>query len=140
MQKDQLPAVRIGMVHYMIPYAVLPLYANMKGIDARLVPAARGLGASATQAFVQVYLPLSVPGIIGAGLLVFILSLGFYVTPALLGGGRVILVSMKIQQNAGLYFDWGAASSLGVILLVITFLIFWILGRFMRIERLFGGR
>jgi putative spermidine/putrescine transport system permease protein len=70
---------------------------------------------------------------------VFILSLGFYVTPALLGGGRVMMVSMKIQQNAGLYFDWGAASALGVVLLVVTLFIFWVLSRFMRVERVFGG-
>ena len=75
----------VGMVHYMIPYAVLPLYANMKGIDQRLVPAARGLGASPWEAFWRVYLPMCVPGILSAGILVFIFSLGFYVTPSAAG-------------------------------------------------------
>ena len=77
--------VLIGMVHVMVPYAVLTLYANMRGIDAGLVSAARSLGASRFQAFRMVFLPLTRPGLIGAGTLVFILSLGFYVSPALLG-------------------------------------------------------
>lgn len=130
----------IGMLHIMLPFMILPLYASLRAVDQNYMRAASNLGASPVRAFWTVFFPLSLPGVMAGSLLVFILSLGFYVTPALLGGGRVILVSMKIQQNAGLYFDWGAASSLGVILLVITFLIFWILGRFMRIERLFGGR
>jgi putative spermidine/putrescine transport system permease protein len=78
--------------------------------------------------------------VFAGSLLVFILCLGFYVTPALLGGGRVMMVAMKIQQNAGIYFDWGAASALGVVLLVVTIGIFWVIGRLLPIERLFGGR
>ncbi|MBN8188182.1 MAG: hypothetical protein GYB50_16220 [Rhodobacteraceae bacterium] len=61
-------------------------------------------------------------------------------TPALLGGGRVIMVSMKIQQNAALYFDWGAAPALGVVLRVITLALFPVMSRFTRVERMFGGR
>ena len=130
----------IGMLHIMLPFMILPLYAGLRAVDGNLMRAAANLGASPVRAFWTVFFPLSLPGVIAGSLLVFILSLGFYVTPALLGGGRVMMVSMKIQQNAGLYFDWGAASALGVVLLVITLLIFWILGRFMRVERLFGGR
>lgn len=129
----------IGMLHIMLPFMILPLYAGLRSVDANFMRAASNLGASPVRAFWTVFFPLSLPGVIAGSLLVFILSLGFYVTPALLGGGRVMMVSMKIQQNAGLYFDWGAASALGVVLLVITFVIFWVLGRFMRIERLFGG-
>src|SRR5882757_3849 len=77
--------VLIGMVHVMLPYAILTLYANMLGIDAGLVAAARSLGASRGQAFRMVFLPLTRPGLIGAGTLVFILSLGFFVTPSVLG-------------------------------------------------------
>lgn len=129
----------IGMLHIMLPFMILPLYAALRAVDANYMRAASNLGASPVRAFWTVFFPLSLPGVIAGSLLVFILSLGFYVTPALLGGGRVMMVSMKIQQNAGLYFDWGAASALGVVLLAITFVIFWVLGRFMRIERLFGG-
>ena len=129
----------IGMLHIMLPFMILPLYAALRSVDANYMRAASNLGATPVRAFWTVFFPLSLPGVIAGSLLVFILSLGFYVTPALLGGGRVMMVSMKIQQNAGLYFDWGAASALGVVLLAITFVIFWVLGRFMRIERLFGG-
>lgn len=129
----------IGMLHIMLPFMILPLYAALRAVDANYMRAASNLGASPVRAFWTIFFPLSLPGVIAGSLLVFILSLGFYVTPALLGGGRVMMVSMKIQQNAGLYFDWGAASALGVVLLAITFVIFWVLGRFMRIERLFGG-
>jgi len=129
----------IGMLHIMLPFMILPLYAALRAVDANYMRAASNLGASPVRAFWTVFFPLSLPGVVAGSLLVFILSLGFYVTPALLGGGRVMMVSMKIQQNAGLYFDWGAASALGVVLLAITFAIFWVLGRFMRIERLFGG-
>ena len=72
--------VVLGMVHYMIPYAALPLYANMKGIDRRLVPAARGLGASPSAAFAKVFLPLSSPGILSASILVFIFSLSGFMS------------------------------------------------------------
>ena len=130
----------IGMLHIMLPFMILPLYASLRTVDANYMRAAANLGASPIRAFWTVYFPLSTPGVIAGSLLVFILSLGFYVTPALLGGGRVMMVSMKIQQDAGLYFDWGAASALGVVLLAITLLVFWVLSRFMRIERLYGGR
>lgn len=80
--------VLIGMVHYMVPYAVLPLLANMQSLDTRVVQASRNLGASGGQTFRRVYLPLTKPGVIAASLLVFILSLGFYVTPAILGGAK----------------------------------------------------
>jgi putative spermidine/putrescine transport system permease protein len=130
----------IGMLHIMLPFMILPLYAALRAVDANYLRAAANLGASPTRAFWTVFFPLSLPGVIAGSLLVFILSLGFYVTPALLGGGRVMMVSMKIQQNAGIYFDWGAASALGVVLLAVTLAIFWVLSRIIRIERLFGGR
>ena len=129
----------IGMLHIMLPFMILPLYASLKTVDRNYMRAASSLGASPVRAFWTVFFPLSLPGVLAGSLLVFILSLGFYVTPALLGGGRVMMVSMKIQQNAGLYFDWGAASALGVVLLVVTLFIFWVLSRFMRVERVFGG-
>ncbi len=129
----------IGMLHIMLPFMILPLYAALRTVDPNYMRAASNLGAGPVRAFWTVFFPLSLPGVFAGSLLVFILSLGFYVTPALLGGGRVMMVSMKIQQNAGLYFDWGAASALGVVLLVVTLFIFWVLSRFMRVERVFGG-
>lgn len=101
--------IAVGMVHYMIPYAVLPLYASMRDIDPRLVPAARGLGATRFEAFRRVFLPLTKPGIVAATVLVFIFSLGFYVTPAILGGGRTLMVAEYIKLQILDLIRWGSA-------------------------------
>ena len=141
-----LPLVRnelgvvIGMVHYMIPYAVLPLYANMHGIDPRLVPAARVLGASARTAFLRVYLPLSLPGILAAGILVFIFSLGFYVTPALLGGGKTVMVAEYISVLIIEALNWGTGSMLATSLLAVVFLLLLLTARLVGLRRVFGVR
>jgi putative spermidine/putrescine transport system permease protein/spermidine/putrescine transport system permease protein len=126
----------IGMLHIMIPFLVLPLYATMRAIDRDYVRAAASLGASPTAAFWRVYLPLSMPGLAAGTVMVFVICLGFYVTPQFLGGGRVTTISMKIQTNVATYFDWGAASSLGVVLLVITVLVFWGFSRLLPLRRL----
>jgi putative spermidine/putrescine transport system permease protein/spermidine/putrescine transport system permease protein len=129
----------IGMVHIMIPFLVLPLYANMRAIDRDFVRAAASLGASPTAAFRRVYLPLSMPGLTAGTVMVFVICLGFYVAPQFLGGGRVTTISMKIQQNVATYFDWGAASSLGVVLFVVTLLLFWGVSRLTPLRRLTEG-
>ena len=126
------------MVHYMVPFAVLPLYANMRGIDLRLVSAARGLGASPWEAFLRVFLPLSLPGIIGAGVLVFIFSLGFYVTPAILGGGKTLMVAEYISLQITETLRWGLGSMLASTLLISVFAVMAILARFVNLRRLFG--
>jgi putative spermidine/putrescine transport system permease protein/spermidine/putrescine transport system permease protein len=115
----------IGMLHIMLPFFVLPMYAAMRAIDRDWMRAAASLGASPTVAFWTVFVPLTMPGVLAGALLVFVYCLGFYVTPAILGGGRVTMVAMKVEQNATIYSDWGAASSLGLVLLVLTFLIFF---------------
>jgi ABC-type spermidine/putrescine transport system permease subunit I len=122
----------IGMVHVMLPFFVLPLYASMRAIDPVLMRAAANCGASPSQAFRQVFLPLSLPGLAAGVGFVFVLCLGFFVTPALLGGGRVSMWSMQIADNLALYGNWGAASALGVVLLVTTAVILLLL------RRLFG--
>lgn len=131
--------VVIGMVHYMVPYAVLPLLANMRTIDPRLVPAARGLGASPAQAFLRVYLPLSLPGLIGAGILVFIFSIGFYVTPALLGGGRVTMVAEYMAVQVKETLDWGLGTALASSMLAVVFLMLALLARVVKFRKLFGA-
>jgi putative spermidine/putrescine transport system permease protein/spermidine/putrescine transport system permease protein len=128
------------MVHVLIPFLILPLYSVMRGIDQNYMKAAASLGASPSRAFWAVFFPLSLLGLLGGAVLVFVLSLGFYITPELLGGGKVMMVSMKIQQNAALYFNWGAASALGVVILVLTMGAFWGLGKLFPLERLFGGK
>jgi putative spermidine/putrescine transport system permease protein len=130
--------VVLGMVHYMIPYATLPLYANMKGIDPRLVPAARGLGAGPVQAFVKVYLPMSLPGLISAGILTFIFSLGFYVTPALLGGGKTIMIAEYIAVQINDTLNWGLGSMLATTLLLSILVLLAVMAIFVDLRKVFG--
>jgi len=129
----------IGMVHIMLPFLILPLYANMRTIDKDCLKAAANLGATPTRAFWTVFFPLSLPGLFAGLLIVFVLCLGFYVTPALLGGGKVIMAAMKISDNIELYFSWGAASALGVVLLVVTMIILFIASKLVSIDQL-GNR
>ncbi|MGI9336697.1 MAG: ABC transporter permease [Gammaproteobacteria bacterium] len=129
----------IGMVHIMLPFLVLPVYASMRAIDRDYLRAAANLGASPTSAFLQVFLPLSLPGVFAGALIVFVLCLGFFVTPAVLGGGKVIMVSMRITSNIELFFNWGAASALGVVLLVATLGVLYASSRLLRLDRLLGG-
>jgi putative spermidine/putrescine transport system permease protein len=130
--------VVLGMVHYMIPYAALPLYANMRGIDPRLVPAARGLGAGPVQSFLKVYLPMSLPGLISAGILTFIFSLGFYVTPALLGGGKTIMISEYIAVQINDTLNWGLGSMLATTLLLSIFALLAVMSIFVDLRKVFG--
>lgn len=130
----------IGMLHILLPFLVLPVYASLRAIDPAYLAAAASLGASPVRAFWTVFFPLSLPGLLAGCLLVFVLALGFYVTPAILGGGRVLMVAMKVQENAGLYLDWGAASALAVVLLLATLALFALLARLVPLERLLLGR
>jgi putative spermidine/putrescine transport system permease protein/spermidine/putrescine transport system permease protein len=129
----------IGMVHIMLPFLILPLYANMRTIDKDCLKAAANLGATPTRAFWTVFFPLSLPGLFAGLLIVFVLCLGFYVTPALLGGGKVIMVAMKISDNIELYYSWGAASALGVVLLVVTMIILFVASKLVPIDQV-GNR
>ncbi len=110
----------IGMTHVMLPFFILPVYAAMRAIDRIYVMAASSLGAGATRAFWTIFVPLSLPGVAAGSFLVFVLCIGFYVTPAILGGGRVIMIAQQIERSITLYTNWGAASALGVMLLVLT--------------------
>lgn len=131
--------VIVGMVQVMLPYAVLPMYATMRGIDRRLVQAAEGLGARPVSAFWRVYAPLTAPGVIAASLLVFISSIGFYVTPALLGGPRDVMIGELIVQQLSAVLRWGFASALAVILLLVTGALLLLVSRFVNIGKLLGG-
>ena len=129
----------IGMVHIMLPFLVLPLYGTMRSIDRDLLKAAANLGANPTQCFWRVFVPLSLPGLLAGVLIVFILCLGFYVTPAVLGGGKVTMVSNRIANDIEIFFNWGAASALGVVLLGLTLLLIFAAARFLRLGTMLGG-
>lgn len=113
-------SMMIGMIHIMLPFMVLPLYAVMQRIDMRLLPAAATLGAGRTAGFLLVFLPLSMPGVLAGSLLVFILSIGFFVTPALLGGLRETTYVMLIEQQVSRLLNWPLASAMSIILLLAT--------------------
>jgi putative spermidine/putrescine transport system permease protein len=141
-----LPLVRnefgviLGMVHYMIPYAALPIYASMHAMDQRLVPAARSMGASGWQAFRSVFLPLSLPGVLSAAVLCFIFALGFYVTPALLGGGRVIMIAEYIAVQIQETLNWGLGTMLATTLLLSVLLLLAAVSRLVDMRTLFGAK
>jgi putative spermidine/putrescine transport system permease protein len=113
-------AVLIGMVNILLPYMIMPIYSVLRGIDPNLSLAASSLGASKTKVFLKVTLPLSIPGIASGVLLVFIQSLGFYVTPMLLGGAKVMMVSGLIDMQMFAFLNWSFGSAIGVVLLFIT--------------------
>lgn len=131
--------VLIGMVHYMIPYAVLPLLVSMQSLDTRVMDASRNLGASSTQTFWRIYLPLTTPGLVASTLLVFILSLGFYVTPAVLGGGKVLMVAEYISVQLLVTLKWGTAAMLAALMLFGVLAMLWLMSRFMKLSTVFGG-
>jgi len=132
--------VTIGMVHYMLPLGILPLWAAMRDIDGRVLAASRGLGASATQTFVRVFLPLSLPGVIGAGLLVFIFSLGFFITPAILGGGKTIMVAEYINVQIHESLRWGVGTMIASTLVATIFALMFTLSRLVDLRSLFGAK
>ncbi|MBY8975859.1 ABC transporter permease [Rhodobacteraceae bacterium NNCM2] len=126
--------VVIAMIHVMLPFAILPMLTNMRGISDAYVKAARGLGASEWTAFRQVYFPQTLPGVMSGALLVFVLSIGFYITPALLGGGRVLMISEYITYQIQEFLNWGLGSALSVALLIATALVLVIAARFMNLR------
>ncbi len=119
--------VMVAMVHILLPFVVFPLYSVMVGIPANVLKAARSLGASSLQTFGRVYLPLVAPGLIGGAILAFVLALGFYVTPALVGGPGDQFVAYFIAYYANEELNWGMSGALSVVLLATTFVILIVL-------------
>lgn len=131
-------AVYIAMVHVQMPLAILPMYSVMQRIDHSLVRVAQGLGANPLQAFLHVFLPLSLPGVTGAGLLLFIGSLGFYITPVLLGGTSDLFIANLIDMQISAFLNWEAGAAIAFILLLTTVAVFLIYNRVMGMDRLLG--
>ncbi len=125
-------AVLIGMVHVLLPYMILPIFSAVRKVDPTLVLAAEGLGASRLQAFLRVTLPLTMNGVVAGITLVFTLSLGFFITPALLGGGRVVMIANLIEEQVRELLNWAFAGALSTILLVLTLAAFWGISRLAR--------
>jgi putative spermidine/putrescine transport system permease protein len=130
----------VATLHILLPFMVLPLYATMQTIPRDLLQAGASLGGSPSHTFWRIFLPLSLPGVLAGSTLVFVLSLGFYITPELLGGGRTIMVSMLVSRNVELYNQWGAASAVGVVLLLGVATIFLVVSRFIPLDRVLGQK
>ena len=129
-----LSGVLIGMVHVLLPYMVLPVYGAVRRLDPALVAAAQGLGASNWRIFWRIYLPLTLPGIFAGAVIVFVLSLGFYITPALLGGGKVMMVAVMIEQEVRQTLNWPFAAALSAVLLALTLGVYTVAQLFTRQE------
>lgn len=110
--------VVIGMVHFLIPFAVFPIATAMRNVDERAVMAARGMGAGRARIFWQVFVPMTAPGILGGALLVFVFAIGFFVTPAILGGGRSVMIAELIYLRIFQSPNWGLAAAISVVLML----------------------
>jgi putative spermidine/putrescine transport system permease protein len=122
------------MTHILLPFMVLPLYSVMRAIDPSYVRAAQSLGSRPWSAFLRVFLPLSLPGLSAGSLLVFIISVGYYITPALVGGTDGEMISNIIAFHMQRSNNWGLAAALGVLLLVLILALYWVY------DRLVGAR
>lgn len=131
--------VYVAMIHILLPFMILPLYSVMKNIPPSLMRAASSLGAKPITAFLKVYLPQSMPGISAGCLLVFILAIGYYITPALVGGPRDQMLSYFIAFFTNNTINWGMAAGLAVLLLAATVILYVVFNRFIGIERLRMG-
>jgi len=127
----------IGMTHVLLPFMVLPIVASMRRFDGDLTLAASGLGAPPLIAFWRIFFPMSLPGVLAGCLLVFVLAVGFYITPAILGG-RTAFFSMLIVMQVNRLLEFGFGSALGIILLAVVLLIVALGGRLVRLDDILG--
>jgi len=132
-------AVYVAMTHVLLPFMVLPLYSVMKGVSPTHMRAATSLGATPLKAFLGVYLPQTMPGIAAGTLLVFILALGYYITPALVGGTGDQMIAYFVAFYTNSTVNWGLASALGGLLLILSLVLFALYGRLVRVDGLASG-
>ncbi len=133
-------SVLVGMIHFMLPYMILPVYSVMTGIPRNLTDAAANLGANSYRTFWRIYFPLSLPGVGAGSLLVFIISLGFFVTPALLGGPKDTMLAQIIELEISDTLNWGFGAALSTILLTVTIALYALYDRLMSVERIYEGK
>ena len=129
----------ISMVHILLPFMILPLYSVMKTIPPSYMRAARSMGATGTYAFFRVYFPQTIPGIAAGTLLVFILAIGYYITPALVGGQDGIFISNEIARHIQKSLNWSLGAALGTILLVVVLALYWLYNKLVGVDNLKFG-
>jgi spermidine/putrescine transport system permease protein len=132
-------AVVIGLVHVLIPFMVMPIYATLEKLDRRLIEAAANLGSSPFFAFWEVVLPLSLPGVAAGALLTFILGFGSYITPVLLGSERTLMIANLIQSQFMEAFDWPFGAALSMVMLGLVLVLLAAFNRLIGLERLWGS-
>ncbi len=132
-------AVLIAMAHVLLPFMVLPIYSSLHAIPRDLPMAAANLGAGRIRTFVSVVFPLSLPGVFAGCLIVFVMSLGFYVTPALLGGPQTLMIATLIGQQASELLNWPFAGAISLVLLVLSLGITLVFKRVLNLERVLAN-
>jgi putative spermidine/putrescine transport system permease protein len=130
--------VVVGMTHFLIPFAVFPIASAMRHVDERVLLASRGMGAGRLRTFWSVFLPLTMPGILGAGLLVFVFSLGFFITPAILGGGRSVMAAEFVYVQTFQTTNWGLAAAISVVMVAIVAVLVMLMFRLTRVDKVVG--
>ncbi|WP_426129221.1 ABC transporter permease [Pararhizobium sp. PWRC1-1] len=130
--------VVLGMAHFLIPFAVFPIASSMRSLDERVFLAARGMGASRLRIFWSIFVPMTLPGILGAGLMVFVFALGFFITPAILGGGRSVMIAELIYLRLFQSPDWGLGAAISVILMLIVGALLILMLRLVRPNKMLG--
>ncbi|TIT02946.1 ABC transporter permease [Mesorhizobium sp.] len=136
---NNLTGVTIGMVYIMLPFMILPLVGTLRAIDPMTLRAAALCGASPFDAFRRILLPLSLPGIAAGGLMVFVMSLGYFVTPTLLGGTSNMMLAGMIAQMIQSLLNWGLGSAAAFILLLVTMALYALQLRLVGAKRMTGG-
>lgn len=131
--------VVVGMTHILLPYMILSLYSVMVSIDRSFMQAAKGLGAKPWKAFIQIFVPLSLPGVLSGSLIVFVLGIGYFITPALLGGTQNLMISQLIHDQVNIVLNWNFAAAIAIILLVFTVVFLAILAFLTRNNSVLGG-
>lgn len=131
--------ILIGMTYVLLPYMILTLYAAMRGIDSSLTRAAFGLGASRIYTFRRVYFPLSLHGVISGSLIVFILAIGFFLTPALMGGPGDVMIAMLIERSVEITLDWTTAAMMSIVLLAVTLVLYGVYYRLTDVRQMMGA-
>lgn len=132
-------AVWLAMTQILLPVMILPVYASLHAIPSDLGRAAEGLGATRAGVFRHVTFPLSLPGVAAGSVLVFIMSLGFFITPMLIGGPRSMMIATLITEQATRFLDWSEAAALATILMVITLTVVIIFNKALRLDRVMGS-
>ncbi len=132
-------AVWLAMTHILLPFMVLPIYSSLRGIPRDLAQSAQSLGASWPAVLRHIILPLSLPGVAAGMVLVFVISLGYFITPMLLGGPTTMMIASLIGQQATKLLDWPMASAIAAVLLFVTVAIMALFQRVLRLDRVMGN-